>query len=530
MESLKNRVLAALYQGDPSLVTTLLETILKQVKKEKILETCEKHLRQIQVALKRFIPTLGKGPDLENLTLKSNDLYRFLRNQSRKRDLVYLDYDGWENKLGLAQWQWAPLFKHAVTFQMTSGCSNYCRRCNEWALPRVRGHFTQTAVTRFIQTFLDLNNTDLALYGGSDPLDWTDPPWDLTHILTRINAPCQFSLLTKIPRARQTLVRQLVKDKIPFSVSLTDRNKHRVLDLEADIGQTFSKQHAGSDLLIPACLDEDFESVKPSITDSYGTEISLDGAFIIIPTFTSALYPFGHKKIPVTCDTPFFPVKKLGRPALLVDYFKPLEVQGKQGKFQLSRLLDVQVENILLDNGDDQLTPPGMRSVKEYFEIFEDKARIQRKNMTLSVVRRIKKEQLKNHPFSFLSLSQKTKYKEKIQAHLDFTRKTPVAEARVSAAAFFMAALKSYLSARPEKQAIIAFLTRKEYQRSQKTTTAGLNTPLAQKFLDPNQDAWALFRYHALSFVHKGDTRPGEQFVKDWQAVYNVETDWFEKA
>ncbi len=68
----------------------------------------------------------------------------------------------------------------------------------------------------------------------------------------------------------------------------------------------------------------------------------------------------GHKKLPVTRKTSVFPKKKIGRQALLVDYFKPLEVVGEPNtRFHLSRLLDVQVENILLDNGSMDLSPRG---------------------------------------------------------------------------------------------------------------------------------------------------------------------------
>ena len=40
---------------------------------------------------------------------------------------------------------------------------------------------------------------------------------------------------------------------------------------------------------------------------------------------------FGHKKIRITAKAKFIPGKKIGRPALLVDYFKPLGVVTEQG-------------------------------------------------------------------------------------------------------------------------------------------------------------------------------------------------------
>ncbi len=510
---MKNSVLAGLYRNTD--IGGLLESAPEPAK---FPETEEKFLRQILVACKRFNRTT---------LAEYKQLHTLLRDKTRLKSPVYLDHSVWETRLDLACWQMEAVFRHAIIFQLTSGCSNYCRRCNEWALPNIRGHFTRDAVLKMAGKLLALGNDDPSLYGGSDPLDWLDPPYDLSHILDRLGVPCRFSLLTKIPKGRQALARHLAETKIPISVSLTDRNRQRIEALEAEMGQAFTKQHATSDLLIPACLDEDFTTVKASITDSYGTEISMDGAFIIIPTFTSALHPFGHKKIPVTRETRFFPVKKLGRPALLVDYFKPLEVEGPQGRFHLETLLDVQVENILLDNGDYDLTPPGMRSVKEYFEIFDNKARDKRKQMTPSVVRRLKKAHLADRPsFQSLSPDQKNLYKGKIQAHLDFTRPCHVLSARVSAASFFLAAILAYVKLNPVNVEIIARLTRDEYDHAREAGRPG-QSPLKASLLDPDQNAWHIFRGHALSLIHGGQPGHVDLFLSQWPAVYSPFTDLF---
>ncbi|MCG8636097.1 MAG: radical SAM protein, partial [Desulfobacterales bacterium] len=437
METLKNRFLAAFYTDNEAALSSEYRAILDTARDQPLSETDEKHLRQIQTAYKCLSPSLsGTINDLPQI---HDRIQIRLRNMVRVKTPSYHEYSTWDNRLNLEPWQKDQVFKQAVTLQLTTGCSNYCRRCNEWALPRVRAHFTYGAAVKMIKALKHHDNTDLALYGGSDPLDWEDGKSTLVSLLENLDFPSRFSLLTKIPKGRESLVRQMADSGIPLSVSLTNRNKARIEALEQQMGKSLTKQHATPDLLIPACLDEDFISVKPSITDSYGTEISVDGANIIIPTFTSALYPFGHKKIPVDRDTAFFPVKKLGRPALLVDYFKPLEVSDKTGiPCHLSALLDVQVENILLDNGSYDLTPPGMRSVKEYFEVFDEKARHQRKKMTLSVMKRLKKAHLKNRPYAALSKHEKQRFRDDIQAHIDFSKKAPVMAARVSAASFFL--------------------------------------------------------------------------------------------
>ncbi|MCG8615547.1 MAG: hypothetical protein MI802_04975, partial [Desulfobacterales bacterium] len=522
-EQLKNLFLAGIYDG--SGISSIYGEILDAATKGEMTETDEKHLRQIQVAFKRFSP--GNEADL----IIHKKLQKILRDRVRITSPVYTDYSTWKNKTPLAGWQTDLLFSHAVTLQITTGCSNYCRRCNEWALPKIRGHFTKEAVQHLLKELHARDNTDLALYGGSDPMDWADSTMTLPDLLKTLEFDHEYSLLTKIPKGKTAVVRQTVENGFPLSVSLTGRNLRRIRDLEDQLGHRLSKQHATADLLIPACLDEDFTSVKPSITDSYGTEIGIDGAFIVIPTFTSALYPFGHKKIPVTPDTPFFPVKKQGRPALLVDYFKPLEVADRHHRrYHLDHLLDVQVENILQDNGDYDLTPPGMRSMKEYFEVFDEKARQQRKKNTLSVMKRLKKDVQNKGGYRNLPSDEKTAYQDKINAHLDFTREAGVADARVSAASFFLAAIRDYLPTVADKHIIIEFLTKKEFADRTARAPELEGGNLATMFSNPGQSAWHLFRYLALSLVSDRHMEQVNQFISEWPAVYHPRYDRFVRS
>ena len=51
--------------------------------------------------------------------------------------------------------------------------------------------------------------------------------------------------------------------------------------------------------MIPAGLDEDFATVKSSVTDNYGIEFTPEAAWMVIPTFTSALNPTGQCRLPM---------------------------------------------------------------------------------------------------------------------------------------------------------------------------------------------------------------------------------------
>nr|WP_319393720.1 hypothetical protein [uncultured Desulfobacter sp.] len=525
VEDLKNNILAALFAGNIRHLKALLDQANRTAKNPELGETDEKYLRQALTALVRY-----KHLDNHHSALKTqtNQLKNLLVNKVRLADPSHMTYDQWESHLDIADWQRPYIFSEAITFQMTSGCSNFCRRCNEWALPKVRGHFSYDAVNTFIDTFLAHGNTDLALYGGSDPLDWSDDSHDITHVLNRLKTNSRFSLLTKIPKGKGRLAKALTKARIPMSVSLTDRNRDRINSLEQQMGQTFTKQHATADLLIPAGLDEDFATVKPSITDGYGTEISLDGCFAVIPAFTSALHPFGHKKIRITRHTKFIPRKKIGRPALLVDYFKPLEVVTEQGTTVLQTLLDVQVENILFDNGTDELTPPGMRSIREYFDVFSDNARLKRKSMTPSVVKRIKAKYLKGRSFKDLCPDKKQGMKNEILDHVRFTRKEIVEQAKNCSLSFFLAAIRAYVQHQPVKCQIIRHLTQQEYCQI-KTRLQNINPveSIAQRLEMPGMAPWPLFRYYTLRLVHKGRVKQADRFIQDVPAVFHPEKDRF---
>ena len=525
VENLKNNILATLFAGNTSRLKELLNIANDTAKNPELGETDEKYLRQALTALVRYKHLVNDHWDLKTQTTHLKNL---LTAKVRSADPGHMGYATWEDQQDIAAWQRPYIFSEAITFQMTSGCSNFCRRCNEWALPKVRNHFSHDAVNTFIDTFIAHGNTDLALYGGSDPLDWCDDSHDITHVLKHLKETSRFSLLTKIPKGKGHLAKALTKARIPMSVSLTDRNRERIFRLEQQMGQAFTKQHATADLLIPAGLDEDFATVKPSITDSYGTEISLDGCFCVIPAFTSALHPFGHKKIKITKDTRFIPRKKIGRPALLVDYFKPLEVVTEQGATVLHTLIDVQVENILFDNGTDELTPPGMRSIREYFDVFSDKARLKRKSMTPSVVKKIKAKYLKDRRFKDLGPDEKQGMKNEIVDHIRFTRKEIVEQARTCSISFFLAAIQAYVQKQPIKCDIIRHLTLLEYGRVKKQFhDIAPAASIAQRLEIPDMDPWPLFRYYALRLVHKGRVKQVDRFIQDVPAVFHPEKDRF---
>jgi hypothetical protein len=532
LETLKNRFLSAVYRKDTEQTRTTYLQILDHARQclPDLGENREKLLRQVQTAFLRFqdfvtLPSVNLSDPFQELKTLLADLVK-----TRRSGVRHIDFDTWKARVDLDSWQMDRVFENAITIQLTSGCSHFCRRCNEWALPGIRAHFSFQAARTILTRLIASSNTDPALYGASDPMDWEDGPHSLADLVIPLAHQTRFSLITKVPRKKTKALVRLLRHGIPVSVSVTDRNRDRIAALEDASGICLQKQHDSNDLLIPAGLDEDFTRIKSSITDAYGTEITPEGVFIIIPTFTSALHPMGHKKLPVTRKTNVFPVKKIGRQALLVDYFKPLEVVGKHPiPFYLTGLLNVQVETLLLDNGSMDLSPPGMRNLKEYFTIFEEPARHRRKQITLSILRGVKKQSIATGRYQDLSDAQKRRYRMKIRAHLDFCKQAVVRQSRMYAASFFLHAVTQYLAAHTAQKQIIARLIRTEARNLASRYGAVADKAGIGELLSASEDSdfFDILRYYITALVFDRHIPEVARFIQTCPAAYDPVLDRF---
>jgi len=534
VKKMQQRHLAALYEKDYPAAVLMLSRICRHAEnRERLSENHEKMLNQIRMASKRFAPE-PKSPQSEAFREILGRLNRTVHHHVKRSScrMRHTCLGEWEESLGLSRNQQDLLYKTVINFQLTIGCSNFCRRCNEWALPKVRACFSFEAVNTMLHRMAAAReNGHISLYGASDPLDWEEGDKTILDIVEAAGAlPLECSLLTKLPRGRQSLLKELVRRHADLAVSVTSRNKKRVRAVEQEMEIPISRQHDLDELLIPAGLDEDFTSVKPSITDSYGSEITPDGAYLVVPTFTSALYPFGHDKIPVTPETDFFPVKKSGREALLVDYFKPLEGYGLDGgKRHKKRLLDVQAASILLDNGSYALTPPGMRSMKEYLSIFQDKARCQRKTMVPLVIKKLKQQHLAAQSSTASPAEEQETCQRKIQAYLDLCDPEKCLAGKLYALSFFLETVHGYAQTHPDAMKIIVFLLKDEIRNQRGNPVAALDkSSPAALFSDTTLDSFDVFRYMLVHIITGSiPTDRILSFTRSYPAVYDPIGDWF---
>lgn len=465
----KNAILAAVYSGDLDAFERLYAALAAAVQNQThFSEHEQKAVNQIQAAVSAFVRKGSLKPnqafDQAKKRIRSK-LSGVVRQQLKNPEFV--PFDSWFSDLGISRHQYRILLHTTAMVQLTVGCSNFCRRCNEWALPGPRKHFAFSAATALVDGLRRVGNRTFSLYGASDPLDWQHDQNDIGDLLdymARLDHGTDFGLLTKIPKRRIKTAQKLLAAGADIGVSVTSRNRKTVAGIEKKIGRRFSIQHDVEHLDIPAGLDEDFASVKSSITDYYGTEITPEGASLVIPAFTSALHPTGQHRIPVSPDTSFFLDKKTGRDALAVDYFKPLSVMDLDGKtHRLPALLDGQIENILLDNGDADVTPPGMMTMREYFSTYDRTAVQQRKKLLPSVFKGLRNDLLgANRQAGPSRKARLNAFKKKARRYLDFCSVEGITPYKVAAFSFYLKAIADYLHTHPAEREIVLFLRRKD--------------------------------------------------------------------
>jgi hypothetical protein len=182
----------------------------------------------------------------------------------------------------------------------------------------------------------------------------------------------------------------------------------------------------------------------------------------------------------------------------------------------------------MLDNGTDDLTPPGMRSLKEYLSVFEEPARIQRKKNCLSVIRRFKREALTEIRFSDLPMSKRVVYQKKINAYLNLCRPAGCLQAKLHAISFFLAAVLDYREKNPTKLQIMQFLLKEEMLKSF-DTHAGLpwEVPLDIGLRNSHLDSFELFRFAVFCILDPLKTDFVQKFLSQYPAVYDPLADIF---
>ncbi|MBW2220728.1 MAG: hypothetical protein JRF40_14760 [Deltaproteobacteria bacterium] len=475
LEQKRNEFLVSIYAGNFRGTEKIYKEIFDKINTTTdLLEFDQKAVNQIQLAFKTFREKI-----VENCNLDILKTHKHIRKRMasvvrwQTKNVKYIDYKTWHKNLGLTKEQFSVLLKTVSTLQMTVGCSISCRRCNEWALPGPRKHFTFGAVKRLIKELFEAGNNEFNLYCASDPLDWKcgdKTIVDILRFMSEHGYKSKYGLLTKVPKGSGKIIEALLNKGADIALSITAKNRSKVRRIE----NAFNKievQHDLDELLIPAGWDEDFSSIKPSITDNYGTEITPEGAFLIIPTFTSALNLTGQCRIPITADTNIFLKKKVGRDALPVEYFKPLEVIDIKGReFFQEELFDAQIENMLLDHGSKSLTPPGMMNLHEYFKTFESDAVERRKSLIPSVVKGLKEEMLSQKGYKKEPrLECYIHFKKHIIDYLEFSDMTRVVEYKKNAFSFYLKSIAGYLKNHSIEKKIILYLRKedkKKYERN----------------------------------------------------------------
>ncbi len=511
----------------------LLDTSRRMEAHSSFSEADQKALNQILVAQKKLLDR-QTGRTLWQLrdSLKTV-LADIVRRQVRS--VAYIEYDQWRTQLSLDADRYKVMLSQVASFQLTIGCSNFCRRCNEWALAGVRKHFSFAAVKQLVKDLFEVGNRGFTLYCASDPLDYRCRERTIADILAYMSdrgyTP-DYGLLTKVPRGSESLAQKFLQDDVDIAVSLTEQNRARVARIESRAGKRFPSHHDTDELLIPAGLDEDFATVKPSITDNYGIEITPEGASMVMPTFTSALNPTGQSRLPIAGVTDWFIKKRVGREALPVEYFKPLAAIRPDGsEFVLGQLLASQVENILLDNGSRGPTPPGMMDLEEYLRIFDPKIVRQRQRLAPIVLENLRAKLLGPADIRMQDRAAREQvFQKKKQAYLDFCDPSKIARFKRQAFAYLLTAIVDYLEQHPAASQIVRYLRRADAvdlrRRTDSSAWAGARS--VQAFLDDSGVAtFDCFCWLVFSLLDDPRDEMLRGFLDANPSVYDPEAGYF---
>ncbi|CAD7838775.1 MAG: hypothetical protein [Olavius algarvensis Delta 4 endosymbiont] len=530
-ENSQTAFVAALIRGDLDAAADLMRGVTHQLQaRTRLAEAEQKKVNQILVAAKNLGSRYG-----ENATAKLQPTRVKLKSalaqvvRAEVRDIDYVAYAAWRQNLPGDEALYRSILPNVASLQLSVGCSNFCRRCNEWALAGVRRHFDFDAARRIVQDLSGAGNDHYALYCASDPLDYQCSDRtiaDLLRYMQQQGYHTRFGLLTKVPRGSEALARQLLAEGVDISVSLTEKNRGRIARIEAELGKTFHAHHDTAELLIPAGLDEDFATIKSSVTDNYGIEFTPEAAWMVIPTFTSALNPTGQCRLPIGPQPDWILRKRVGREALMVEYFKPLAVCDLDGrKFVLDYLLGPQIENVLLDNGDQDLTPPGMMNLAEYFKTFDPDIVHHRQQLAAAAI-----ENLHQRIFQEKNIAGRDQqaleleFDRRKQAYLDFCDPEKVQGYKRRVFAFLLSAAAPYLDTHPDGLEIIRFLRRNDTEILEEYRGASVEMLVAGTKLGAFDSFTCL--------VHRMLTDPGDgqlaTFLDSTPSAYNPELDRFE--
>jgi len=536
-ESKRDELLALIYRKDcKSIEAKYKEVLLRLNAADELSEIDQKALNQIQHAVKKSSGILGSGCKSDLQEIYQNIRKRLSGSASFQiKEPQYVSCDSWSGQLGITKKQLRVLLGTVILIQLSVGCSNFCRRCNEWALPGVRKHFTFDAVKRLIKETVETGNQEFTLYSASDPLDWKYENRniiDIVEFMEKNGYRSKYGFLTKVPEGSGQVVGKLLEMDADFAVSITAKNRKKIEAIEKMACKKIRTQHDLEELLIPSGLDEDFESIKSSITDNYGSEITPEGAFLIIPSYTSALNPTGQARIPVTKGLQFFLKRKAGRDALPVEYFKPLQAVNFDGKeFVLDKLLDPQIESILQENGSEEAIPPGMMSFKEYFQIFEPDAVSRRKKLIPAVVKELKEKMFsrpgiktdeRNRHLAF--------FRKKVRAYIEFCRMGPVLEYKKNAVSFYLRSIADYLRREPVKREIIFHLRKKDRKMAELNSRYNPKTSITnvEAFIEePGMEAFDMMQVLIFRLFGNYEDDGIRDFITKRKAVYDSDIDRF---
>lgn len=210
-------------------------------------------------------------------------------------------------------------------------------------------------------------------------------------------------------------------------------------------------------------------------------------------------------------DASFFLKKKVGRDALQVQYFKPLDILSLNGReLTLKKLLEPQIENILLDTGREEVLPPGMMTIAEYFETYAPKAVEKRRSLLPAVSRKLIHEfQIKEeHHDASLRSKRLSQFRQHLLDYEATCRMDNIRSYRMNAFSFYLKAAVDYLTSHPVEREIISFL-----RRNGRVDSGEESTFLGETIRKTQTHIFDLFQSTLAMLVKDPASRPVQEYL-----------------
>jgi hypothetical protein len=184
----------------------------------------------------------------------------------------------------------------------------------------------------------------------------------------------------------------------------------------------------------------------------------------------------------------------------------------------LERLIEAQIENILLDNGSEELTPPGMMTMKEYFRTYEPDAVKRRKMLLPAVAKGLRKEILVQEKYKENSRQERLNdFKQRVRDYSESCQMQNVIRYKKNAFSYYLRSITGYLKTHPVEREMILHLRQKDRKKYEKDYRVinGNDSSLDSLLEESETNSFNLFQILIFKLIENPDNKIIQTFIEN---------------